>query len=146
MEHLRNGIADDLRRGVCRLLADMGQAPLAEFKLSSGRRVDVMGLDAKGRFTAVEIKSGPADFRCDGKWPDYLAYCDAFYFAVGADFPRDLLPEDHGLMVADAFSAAVLRPAPARPMNGTRRRAQTIAFARTAALRAPETRAVIHTF
>ena len=68
-------------------MLDLGLAPLVEFKLSSGRRIDVMGLDRKGLFTAVEIKSGREDFRADGKWPEYLDFCDAFYFAVAAGLP-----------------------------------------------------------
>ena len=42
-----------------------------EFKLSSGRRVDVMGLNPGGRFLLVEIKSSVADFKSDKKWREY---------------------------------------------------------------------------
>ena len=50
------------------------------------------GLDRKGRFVIVEIKSSLADFRADTKWPDYLPHCDFYYFAVADDFPVDVLP------------------------------------------------------
>ncbi|CCQ75576.1 MmcB family DNA repair protein [Magnetospira sp. QH-2] len=139
MEQSRNIVTEEVSRGVCRLLVNMGLAVLSEFKLGNGRRMDVMGLDPKGRFTGVEIKSGAADFKADGKWPEYLPYCDAFYFAVRADFPRELLPEGCGIIVADVWDGAILRPAPpsshAASLNGSRRRAQTIAFARAAAMR-----------
>lgn len=132
------GAADDtpagrITRGVTRLLTQMGYATLHEFKLTSRRRVDVAGLDAGGRFAVVEVKSCLADFRADRKWTEYLDYADVFYFAVDAEFPREVLPEECGLIVADAFEAAIVREAPERPLNATRRRHQTQRFARTAA-------------
>lgn len=127
--------ADGITRGVLRLMIDLGFAPLTEFKLTSNRRVDVAALDRAGRFVVVEVKSSLADFRADGKWQEYLDYCDFYYFAVAADFPRDVLPEAHGLIIADAYEAAIVRPAIESPMNGTRRRAQTLRFARTGASR-----------
>ncbi len=71
-----------LARGVCRALADHGLATLTEFTLGSGRRVDVIGLDRRGQVTIVEIKTCLEDFRSDHKWPEYLGFCDRFYFAV----------------------------------------------------------------
>ena len=128
-------IADGLCRGVCRLLTGLGYATLPEFKLTSRRRVDVMGLGPGGHFLAVEIKSSPADFRADGKWPEYLAFCDRFYFAVAEDFPQTLLPPECGLIVADPWHGAIRREAMPAAMNGTRRRNQILRFGRTAAHR-----------
>lgn len=122
-------------RGVGRTLIEHGFSVLTEFPLISGRRVDVIGLGRDGEFTVVEIKTSVADFRSDGKWPDYLDFCDRFYFAVPEDFPLDILPDEEGLMVADGFAAAVVREAPVRRMNGNRRGSQTRKFARTAGLR-----------
>jgi hypothetical protein len=116
-------------------LADHGISSLTEFSLRSGRRVDVIGLDAKGRITIVEIKSSLEDFRADAKWPEYLDYCDAFYFAVPEQFPQEVIPEAAGLMVADAYGAAILRESPALPLNGTRRRTLLLRFAVAAAKR-----------
>lgn len=118
-----------LARGVARLLGDAGYAAITEFSLKSGRRVDVIALNAASHFTIVEIKTSEADFRADAKWPEYLDYCDAFYFAVPEDFPRDILPVDRGLMVADDYGAAILRAAPEAPMHASRRRAQILRFA-----------------
>ncbi len=101
--------APGLARGVCRLLDAMGYTPLCEVPLGVGRRADVLALSGKGRFAIVEIKSGLADFRADQKWPDYVAHCDRFYFAVGADFPREVLPPHTGLLIADRYGAE-LRP------------------------------------
>ena len=119
----RDQIADALARGLCRALSERGFASLTEVTLNSGRRVDVIGLDAKGRIVIVEINSSPEDFKSDRKWPDYLTYCDSFYFAVPNDFPLELIPADLGLIVADAYGAEVLRESPAYTLNGTRRRA-----------------------
>jgi hypothetical protein len=54
---------------------------------------------------------------------------------VPGGFPRDLLPPDVGLMVADGYGAAILRAAPHRPMHANRRRAQTLRLALTASQR-----------
>lgn len=124
-----------LARGVSRWLFDIGHEALSEFRLSNGRRSDVIGLDKSGRFIIVEIKTSPADFRADNKWPDYLDHCDAFYFAVPEYFPRELLPDEHGILVADGYGAAVLRAAPEAKMNAARRAAQTRRFARAAGAR-----------
>lgn len=124
-----------LARGVCRLLDAAGQATLTEFTVTSGRRADVLALDAKGRFTIVEVKTSLADFRADAKWPEYLAFCDRYFFAVPEDFPAEVLPDEHGLIVADRFDATVLREAPETPMNAARRKAQTLRFAQLAARR-----------
>ena len=128
-------IASAMARGVCRLLADMGYRALLEFKLASRRRADVIGLDPRGRFAIVEIKASVADFRADGKWPQYRPYCDVFYFAVADDFPFDLLPDGCGVIAADAYAGTVLGEAPETPMNASRRKAQLVRFALTAAAR-----------
>ena len=127
--------AEGITRGAARLLRQLGFEVIEEFKLTSRRRADIAGLDRRGRFVIVEVKSSLADFRADRKWPDYLAHADWFYFAVADGFPIDTLPDDQGLIVADAFHGAVLRAAAERPMNGNRRRAQLLRFARTGANR-----------
>lgn len=132
---LPGSVADDITRGVLRLMNGLGFAPLTEFKLSNSRRVDVAGLDRIGKFIVVEVKSSLADFRADNKWHEYLDFCDFFYFAVSADFPKEVLPDDCGLIIADAYEAAIIRPANEQPMNGNRRRTQTLRFARTGANR-----------
>ena len=129
-------------RGAARLLDALGYAPLAEVTLPNGRRADLMALGRKGKIFIVEVKSCLDDFRIDQKWHEYRPYCDAFAFAVGPEFPRHILPEEPGLIVADGFGGAVLREAPAVPLAGARRKALTLAFARLAALRAAGVQAV----
>ncbi len=125
--------AGDLARGVLRLLAELGCEGVDEFPLANSRRADVLAVDPGGRIVIVEIKTSEADFRADAKWPDYLDFCDLFYFAVPAGFPDDLLPGEHGLIVADRFGGSVVRPAPERKLAAARRKAVTLRFARTAA-------------
>ncbi|MEQ9559333.1 MAG: MmcB family DNA repair protein [Rhodospirillales bacterium] len=129
----RPQVTQGVTRGVVRLLWRMGFSPLTEFTLTSNRRVDVAGLDRQGRFLFVEVKSSTEDFRADGKWHDYLDFCDWFYFAVPPGFPQDILPVDAGLIIADAHDGAILRSADEVPVNGNRRRKQTLTFARAAA-------------
>lgn len=124
-----------IRRGATRLLAAAGQAVVAELPLGNGRRADLVALDGSGRLSIVEIKSGRADFRADRKWHAYLDHCDRFYFAVAADFPRAILPAGEGLIVADRFTAEIVRPAPIRPLAGARRKALLIRFGHAAAAR-----------
>ncbi len=126
-------------RGAARLITALGFAPLLEVVLPNGRRADIMALGPRGEIAIVEVKSGTADYRADRKWGEYLPFCDAFYFAVSPEFPRAILPEEPGLIVADAFDGAVLRPAPAAPLAAARRKALTLAFARLAAWRATNT-------
>jgi len=135
-EHLPNTRPEAtaaIARGAARLLVDLGNAVVFELPLGTGRRVDVAGLDRGGAITVVEVKSSLADFRADAKWPEYLDHCDAFYFGVGADFPLDRLPDNVGVIVADAYHGAVVRPAAPRSLPAARRRALLVRFARTAA-------------
>ena len=74
--------AADITRGAVRLLDTLGFRTLVEMRVASGRRVDAIGVDGRGRFAVVEVKSSLADLRADEKWPEYLPFCDWFYFAV----------------------------------------------------------------
>ena len=124
-----------LARGICRALAQLGYASLLEFPLANGRRADVLALGKTGDLIIIEIKSSIADFRADRKWTSYREFADRLYFAVPNGFPAVLIPEECGLMVADAFGAALLRDGITTPLSPARRRAMTLRFARTAAAR-----------
>jgi len=122
-------------RGVCRGLIDLGLVVLTEFTLRNGRRADVLGIDDAGAITIVEVKVSTADFLADTKWPEYRDYCDRLYFAAPQDFPHEILPDDCGLFVADAWGAAMLRDAPRHPLHASRRKTVLLRFARKAASR-----------
>lgn len=122
-------------RGAVRLFREMGLACLTEVSLNTGRRVDILAFDKKGLASVVEVKSSLEDFATDAKWQEYLPFCDRFYFAVPLSFPIEVLPEEAGLIVADAYGAAIERPAAEGTMNATRRKSLTLRFARLAAER-----------
>ncbi len=123
-------------RGAARLFLSMNYAPLPEVTLPNGRRADLMAIGPRGEIVIAEVKSGLDDYRTDRKWAEYAPYCDAFYFAVDAAFPREILPGGPGLIVADGFGGAVLIEPPVVPLAPARRKALTLAFARLAAARA----------
>lgn len=127
--------APSLARSICRALGQLGYATLVEFPLANGRRADILALGRSGDLIIAEIKSSVADFRSDRKWGHYRDFADRLYFAVPNDFPTLLIPEECGLIVADAFGAALLRHGALTPLAPARRRAVTLRFARHAAVR-----------
>ena len=133
--------AQDVARGVTRLLFRQDLFSMCEVPLPNGRRADMMAICGKGMLTIVEIKVSRADLLGDHKWPDYLDYCDRFFWAVPAGFElapfeqTNFRPECCGLLVADRYDAAVIRDAPVRKLAAARRKAETLRFARRAARR-----------
>ena len=133
--------AADVARGVCRMLLRHDCVAMAEVPLSDGRRADLMALDARGNIVIVEIKVSRADLLGDGKWSDYLAHCDRFFWAVPQGFDlrpfeqQGFLPARAGLIVADRYDAAVLREANTVPLAAATRKKCTLAFGRRAARR-----------
>jgi hypothetical protein len=133
--------AQDVARGVTRMFFNQDIFALCEVPLPNGRRADMMGIDSSGVITIVEIKISRADLLGDGKWLDYLDYCDRFIWAVPAGF--DLAPFEGdsfhpaicGLVVADRYEAAVIREPALRRLAPARRKAETLRFARRAARR-----------
>jgi hypothetical protein len=130
--------AQAVARGICRLFARNDIWALTEMPLRNGRRADLMGIDPKGRIVIVEIKTARADLLGDGKWPDYLEFCDRFYWGLPPELDRACLenpgfrPECCGVIVADEYDAEILRPAPSRPLVAARRKAEVERLARTA--------------
>lgn len=129
------GNTQEVLRGVSRMMLELGHSPLAEFSLPNGRRLDVAAVSSTGAFIGVEIKVSVEDLRADSKWHEYLEYCDQYFFAVPDGFPQELLPADHGLIVADKFGGAILRNASSAAISAARRKAMLIRFARIAAER-----------
>lgn len=133
--------AQDVARGVTRLFFRQDMLALCEVPLPNGRRADMMAIDSRGIMTIVEIKVSRADLLGDQKWPDYLDYCDRFFWAVPAGFSVEPLgteafqPDRCGLIVADRYDAAVVRDASLHKLPPARRKAETLRFARRAALR-----------
>src|SRR3954471_3035597 len=133
-------IAAEVARGVTRLFCRLDLFAVCEMPLPHGRRADLMAIDAKGGLTIVEIKVAKADLLGDGKWFDYLDYCDRFFWAVPPHLARLLeeeryLPAEAGLIVADRYDAAIVRDAVPRLPAPARRKAELLRFARRAARR-----------
>jgi hypothetical protein len=126
---------DLLARGVCRHLQTLDFACVTELAPARGLRVDVMALGPRGEVWVVECKSCRADFAMDRKWQGYLDWCDRFFWAVDADFPTALLPDETGLILADGFDAQILRMGPEMRLAGARRKAVVQVFGRHAARR-----------
>lgn len=124
-----------LARGVSRHLANLECCCVEEFTPQRGKRVDVIALGPKGEVWIVECKSSKADFQSDNKWEGYLEWCDRFFWAVDSDFPTELLPDDTGLIIADAYGAEVIRLGPEDKLAPARRKALTLRFARAASKR-----------
>ena len=132
---ISSSTAAEVARGVSRLLREEGYSRILEFTLPNGRRLDVAAIGPGGEMLGVEIKVALADLRGDGKWPDYLDYCDLFYFAIPPDFPHEHVPHQTGLIVADRYGGAVIKEAEAQSLHASRRKAVTVSFARCAAER-----------
>lgn len=130
--------AADVARGIGRLFARNDIWCLSEVPLRNGRRADLMGIDAKGLIVIVEIKVARADLLGDAKWPDYLDYCDRFYWGLPPGLDRAPLegeayrPASCGVIVADGYDAEILRPAALEPLAPARRKVQVEHLARTA--------------
>lgn len=130
--------AQAVARGISRLFARNDIWCIAEMPLRSGRRADLMGIDAKGRLVIVEIKVARADLMGDAKWTDYLDHCDRFYWGLAPHLDRTCMeteafrPDVCGLIVADGYDAEIVRPAPTLPLAAARRKAEVERLARAA--------------
>lgn len=127
--------AAEICRGTLRLMAQLGYYGVTEMTLANNRRADIAAVGPAGDIWMIEIKSSIQDFKSDTKWREYMDYCDRLTFAVGADFPQELIPPEAGLIIADAFYGAVIREAPETRLVAARRKAVTLRFARLAAAR-----------
>lgn len=124
-----------IRRGILKGLEETDLVFLPELTLSNGRRADLIALNRKGEIIIIEIKSSTADFQVDTKWHEYKEYCDHFYFATHPSVPMEIFPQDEGFILADEYGCEIIREAHALKLNAATRKALTLRFARSAALR-----------
>lgn len=112
-------------RGICRLFARNDIWCLPEMPLRSGRRADLMGIDARGHLVIVEIKVSRADLLGDLRLPDkrdsYLDLGGQCWYVLGCDArgrpiaQADEIPPDCGVLLAPPDAPLeVLRHAPQR--------------------------------
>ncbi|WP_373486702.1 MmcB family DNA repair protein [Blastomonas sp.] len=127
--------ACSVARGIARLFRRNQIWVASEVALPNGRRADLMGLDSRGAIVIVEIKVSRADLLGDGKWPEYLDYCDRFYWGLPPALDPALvsgeafMPDVTGLIIADAYDAEIIRPAATRPLPPARRKSETARLA-----------------
>jgi len=124
-----------VRRGVQRLLSDMGAHVLPELSLASGRRADLVALTRRGDIWIIEIKSSVEDFNVDRKWPDYRLHCDRFFFATHPGVPAEIFPEQCGFILSDGYGAEIMREAPEHRIAAATRKALMLRIARAGAAR-----------
>jgi hypothetical protein len=124
-----------IRRGVQRMLGQMGAHVLPELSLASGRRADLVAMTRRGDIWIIEIKSSVEDFRVDRKWPEYRLHSDRFFFATHPDVPAGIFPEECGFIVSDGYGAEILRDAPEHRLAGATRKALMLRIARAGAAR-----------
>jgi hypothetical protein len=124
-----------VRRGVQRLLADMGLHMMPELSLATGRRADLVALTRTGDIWIIEIKSSVEDFRVDRKWPQYRLHADRFFFATHPEVPAGIFPEDAGFILSDGYGAEILREAPEHRLTAAARKALMLRIARAGAAR-----------
>jgi hypothetical protein len=124
-----------IARGTARLLRSLGFSCISELPLPSGRRADLVALNARGDIWIVEIKSSLEDLRADHKWQDYRAHCDRLFFAFTQDLPCEIFPAETGLIVADAYGAHMHCDAPEHRLPAPTRKVMTVTFAMAAAQR-----------
>lgn len=121
-----------IARGVMRHFSQMGLPSLSEYSPVRGLRVDVIVLAPSDEIWIVECKSSKIDFKSDKKWQNYLEWCDRYFWAVDSDFPKDILPLDTGLIIADSYDAKILIESPLNKLPAARRKKIVRSMASTA--------------
>ncbi len=106
---------------------------MTELGLADGRRADIVALGPDGTIVIVEVKSSVADYRADAKWRCYRSFCDRLIFAISAAIPVTVMPDEAGLIVADAYGAELVRDAVEHRLSPATRRAMFIRFGQAAA-------------
>ena len=124
-----------VRRGVQRLLSEMGAHVIPELSLATGRRADLVALTRQGDIWIVEIKSSIEDFRVDRKWREYRLHSDRLFFASHPGVPTEIFPEECGFILSDGYGAEIMRDAPEHRMAAATRKAMMLRFARAGAAR-----------
>jgi hypothetical protein len=124
-----------IARGTSRLLRSLGFSCVSELPLPSGRRADLVAMNARGDIWIVEIKSSLEDLRADQKWQDYRMHCDRLFFAFTQDLPCEIFPPDTGLIVADSYGGYLHCDAPEHRLSAATRKSMIVSFGLLAARR-----------
>lgn len=128
----------DVARGISRLFHRLSLVSLIEVPLPNGRRADMVAIDPRGQIIIVEIKVAKSDLLSDKKWPDYLEWCDQFYWALPPSLDPLLIDGDTaefprcGLIVADRYDGCIVKEAGTVALAPARRRSELLRIGRLA--------------
>ena len=131
----QSATALEIARGTSRLLRSLGFSCVSELSLPSGRRADLVAMNARGDIWIVEIKSSVEDLRADQKWHEYRAHCDRLFFAFMQDLPCEIFPPDTGLIITDGYGAHLHCDAPEHRLPAATRKSMIVSFGMLAAQR-----------
>ncbi len=101
--------AQSVTDATCRLLWSHGLAPMTEYVLPNGRRLDIAAVGKDGSLLGVEVKIDRRDFERDLKWTDCAHWCFIFYIAVPCGFPLDLIHPGVRVIEVDGEHARITR-------------------------------------
>ena len=132
----QSAAAFDICRGVARLLRAHGMAPVSRGvagQRAAGRRRGRCrkrrNLDRGDQVLASRI-SAPTR-----SGPSTASFATACSSPWRRRFPREILPADTGLIIADRYGGEIVRAAPEHKLAGARRKAMTLRLVHTAAFR-----------
>ena len=111
MAVISTATAAEVARGVSRLLMQEGFSPILEFTLANGRRLDVAALGPDGTMLGVEIKVALADLRGDTNGRNISNFASFSISRSRPIFPTITCRRRTGLIVADRYGGAIVRPA-----------------------------------
>ena len=111
----------DITRAVCRgagrHLRARGYAIVKEMTFANGRRGDIVALSPSGETAGGRGQIGLEDYRIDGEMAGLSRLLRRFPVRRRAGIPdARCLPEDVGLIVADAYGGEWLRDPPRHPL------------------------------
>ena len=85
-------------------MLEKGYSPIQQLSFPNGQRLGVAAIGPGGQILEVKIQVALANLCGNGKWPDYLDYCDLFYFAMPPNLPHAHVPHETGLIMPTAMA------------------------------------------
>lgn len=128
----------DVARGIARLFHRLSLVVLNEVPLPNGRRADMVAIDPRGQIIIIEIKVAKSDLLSDKKWPEYLEWCDQFYWALPPSLDPSLIDGGTensprcGLIIADRYDGCIAKEAGTVTLAPARRRSELLRIGRLA--------------
>lgn len=124
-----------LKHRVVNHFINNGWGACDELTLPNGRRLDVLGVGPEGGLVGIETKVTEGDLRSDTKWPDYMPFLDALFFALPSHLPSQYVHTACGLIIEREGRLVVERAPSASSVRPDARIAVMAIFAATVAAR-----------